>query len=75
MLSKAEQEFIDSLRPGEWAVDNSCHRYQLKGKTITAYRWDAKDKIGKHHYGYSQDVTAAEVEARKITNLTLNVRH
>jgi len=51
-----EQEFNDQMKPGEYAVDNSKHRY---GKHI-GYQWTAKSQQGVLYTGVESTKTGAE---------------
>ena len=61
-----EQDFIESLRPGEWICDNSRHIYNVKGKPTISFRWDCRDKAGNLHFGYGSYLAEAEAEARGV---------
>ena len=55
-----EAQFLAQMRPGDWAVDHSAHRYNRKVR----FRWDARDAGGRLRHGYARTYEAAERSAR-----------
>ena len=53
-----------NLKNGEWAIDNSPHRYGTKVR----YKWEAVNSHGSYRHGYARNRDTAEYFARKWAN-------
>lgn len=60
MLTMKEKDLKDSFEPGDYAFDESKHKY---GDRI-GFRWEAKDSKGRYRAGIEKTREAAEEKAK-----------
>jgi len=53
-----------NMRPGDWAIDNSRHKYRCGGIPIVGYEWHACSVAGVVCRGVARDFSEGEARAQ-----------